>query len=190
MNELLTGLQLEISLYPLLGYLLGAAAILLITAVAEKICTFVLRRFIREAENRGIAGLGNFLAAFVKPLRYLVYLLGIYLAIRYLPLTQSADIMTGQICRSLLIIILGMGFYDLCAIDSLFSEEIRNNLHLDIILLPFFSKLLRFIIIALVIVLVANEWGYEVNGFIAGLGLGGSRWPWRPGKCWLTFLPA
>ena len=37
----------------------------------------------------------------------------------------------------------------------------------------FFSNLARFLIIALALVIIVQEWNYDVNGFIAGLGLGG-----------------
>ncbi|MDI5791256.1 mechanosensitive ion channel [Bacillus licheniformis] len=35
------------------------------------------------------------------------------------------------------------------------------------------SKILRFIIVALGISVIAGEFNYDVNGFVAGLGLGG-----------------
>nr|WP_316252536.1 mechanosensitive ion channel family protein [Bacillus aquiflavi] len=40
-------------------------------------------------------------------------------------------------------------------------------------LIPFLSKTIRFIIIAIGISMIAEEFGYDVNKFIAGLGLGG-----------------
>jgi len=40
-------------------------------------------------------------------------------------------------------------------------------------LLPFVRTTVRFVIIALGVVLVLDEWGYDVNGLIAGLGIGG-----------------
>ena len=44
---------------------------------------------------------------------------------------------------------------------------------MDDILAPFLSKLLRFVIIALSVSVIAQEFNYDVNGFVAGLGLGG-----------------
>lgn len=44
---------------------------------------------------------------------------------------------------------------------------------MDDILAPFLSKVLRFIIIALSISVIAQEFNYDVNGLVAGLGLGG-----------------
>ena len=44
---------------------------------------------------------------------------------------------------------------------------------LDKIVFPFLSRILRSIIIGLTICVVLDEWGYNVNGFITGLGIGG-----------------
>lgn len=39
-------------------------------------------------------------------------------------------------------------------------------------IIPFLSKVLRFLIIAITIAVILAEWGYNVNGLVAGLGLG------------------
>src|SRR5699024_8380039 len=49
----------------------------------------------------------------------------------------------------------------------------NSKVKIDDILVPFLSKGIRFIIIALSISVIAEEFDYDVNGFVAGLGLGG-----------------
>ena len=44
---------------------------------------------------------------------------------------------------------------------------------MDDILAPFLSKVLRFVILALSVSVIAQEFNYDVNGFVVGLGLGG-----------------
>ncbi len=44
---------------------------------------------------------------------------------------------------------------------------------IDNILIPLFSRALRFIIVAISISVIAQEFGYDINGFVAGLGIGG-----------------
>jgi len=111
--------------------------------------------------------------AFVKPMRLLILLLGIYAALTYLPLSSNLDVLAARIFRSLLIIIVVWGASAVAGTDSVLSEEFKEKMQLDSILVAFFSKVVKFIIWALAIVLVAHEWDYDVNGFIAGLGLGG-----------------
>jgi MscS family membrane protein len=57
----------------------------------------------------------------------------------------------------------------------LLYEELSDkfNFKLDKIVFPFLSKIIRFTIIALSVSLVLDEWGHNINGFIAGLGIGG-----------------
>jgi len=111
--------------------------------------------------------------AFEKPIRFLLIFTGLYLALRYLPLSVNADIFINRLFRSLLIVCLGWGIYELAGTNSVLSDEFKEKLKMDNILISFFSKVIRFVIIAITFVLVANEWNYDINGFVAGLGLGG-----------------
>jgi len=155
--------DIVISLLILLGFL-----------VLEELINGVIfnwvSRLLRKANNQIMDAI---LQAFHKPTRFLVILTGIYLTLRYLPLSARADLIFLIMFRSLVIIIVCWGFYRFCAVESLVSEDFKNKMSLDPILIPLLSKVLRFIIVALAIVLVANEWGFNVNGFVAGLGLGG-----------------
>lgn len=111
--------------------------------------------------------------AFQKPLRYFIIFLGTYLALEYLPLSTAQDLFVYKVFRSAIVILLAWGIYELAGTHSAISNEMRAKLKIDDILLPFFSKIIRFIIVALTIVLCASEWNYDINGFVAGLGLGG-----------------
>lgn len=113
------------------------------------------------------------LRAFEKPLRVFFIGIGIFLALRYLPLSVVADILILKLFRTMIIILIGWGLYDLSDTQSVFSEELQKKFNIDAILFPFFAKVFRFIIIAFILLIIAGEWDYDVNGLIAGLGLGG-----------------
>lgn len=113
------------------------------------------------------------LAAFYGPAQWLIFILGFYFALRYLPLNADTDLLVLNIFRSLIIVLIAWGLYSLADADSPLSHELQRKFSLDRIIIGFFSKTARFIIISLVLVVIAQEWGYDVNGFIAGLGLGG-----------------
>lgn len=115
----------------------------------------------------------QFLAAFARPIRAFLLILGIYLAWLYLPMSAAADQLMAQVFRSMLIIVLAWGAHVMAGTESSLAQEIRGKFKVDPILIPFFSKLVHFIIWAMALVLVANEWKYDANGFITGLGLGG-----------------
>jgi MscS family membrane protein len=131
-------------------------------------------KIITKLTSHDPSNLNNKIAqSFQKPLRYFIIILGTYWALRYLPLTSAQDIYIHKLFRSAIIIIIAWGFYELVGIHSVISNEFKAKHNIDDILIPFFSKVIRFIIVALAIVLCASEWNYDVNGFIAGLGLGG-----------------
>lgn len=157
-----------------LPYIFKAMLILVLFIVLERVITgIVVRRLLTFMEKEGLDSGYRFLQAFIRPLRYLILLAGAYAIIRYLPLAVGPEQALVKICRLLLVLIFIWWLYNISGSDSLISGELQEKLHVDSMLIPFFSKVVRFIIVALALVLVLKELGYDVNGFIAGLGLGG-----------------
>lgn len=113
--------------------------------------------------------------AFEKPLQMFIFILGIFLSIKYLPISEKQNIILIKIFRSAIVAIITWGLYNLESSSSVLFETMhkRFNLNIDKILVPFLSKILRFVTIALALGIIAEEWDYDVSSFIAGLGLGG-----------------
>lgn len=109
------------------------------------------------------------------PLNIFFIILGIYLSSIYLPLTEKYDLMIYGIWRISLIVLVAWGLYNFVGNFSNIFAEVENkfNISIDKILVPFLSKIIKVIILILTFVLVISELGYDINGFIAGLGLGG-----------------
>lgn len=153
---------------------LVALAILLPFYFLSKWLTRYLFEFILKITARTKSELDDkLILAFKHPTRYFILLLGIYLALNYLPLNPAMDVFVYKVFRSVIVLLIAWGVYDLAGNNSFLSLEMKEKLKIDDILVPFFSKIFRFLIIALTVVLIANEWHYNVNGFVAGLGLGG-----------------
>ena len=138
--------------------------------VAKYIFNFFIKLCSRTPVNNDI----HLLQAFQGPLQHLIVLLGAYLALKnYLP--QNYDIFLHDLFGSAVVILIVSGLYE--AIDIYVNDENKLNRlfnkQVDKILIPFFSKMIKLLIIALAFVVIASRWGYDVNGFIAGLGLGG-----------------
>ncbi|MCF6094770.1 mechanosensitive ion channel family protein [Microaerobacter geothermalis] len=119
------------------------------------------------------------LLAFEKPLRVLFIIIGLYLSLNYLTdylsLKPIYQVILLKIFRSSIIILLAWGTFNLTSSSSLLIEKLREryNFQIDKLLIPFVAKVLRFVVVALAISIVAQEWEYDVNGLVAGLGLGG-----------------
>lgn len=113
--------------------------------------------------------------AFSKPISVFIIILGVYFAIKILYPNIHTQFLVGKLMKSLIIILLGWGLFNLTeATEELFTKVGRHlNIKFDQIIIPFISKVLKFVIVALIITIVASEWGYNINGLITGLGLGG-----------------
>ncbi len=151
--------------------MIAAIIIFLIFWLLRKFFTKKLIILIQHYIDGGI--LGKFVTAFEMPIRALFIVLGLYFALRFLPLSLAADVFIGKLMRTILIILVFWGLYGLAGSHSFLSDELKEKLNLDDILISFFSKVVHILVVALAIVLIANEWGFDINGFVAGLGLGG-----------------
>lgn len=116
----------------------------------------------------------SFLNAVRNPLKNSIVLVGAYLALQnYLP--SSFNPVLNDIFRTGSVILFANAIYALILYYAENESEIHKffNREVDKILIPFLSKVFRLIVLALAFVAIASTWGYDVNGFIAGLGLGG-----------------
>ena len=150
-----------------------ALAIFFVFLIFRKIFTkYVYRIILKLTKKIPINIFTNVCLAYEKPLRLFFVVIGVFAALLYLPLNNYL-IIKGF--RTIIIILIGWGLYNLASTSSNFFSTINEklNIELDLILLPFLSKLIRFSIIVLTISIIASEWEYNVGGVLAGLGLGG-----------------
>ena len=116
-------------------------------------------------------------AAFQKPVTNFFEVLGFYFASKILimagiPITIE---FIEKIFSSALIILITWGIHNLTGESSVLFERMHKayDIKVDKVLFPFMSKTLRLIVLALAITIIAEKWGYNIQGFVTGLGLGG-----------------
>ncbi|RED52985.1 MscS family membrane protein [Cohnella lupini] len=112
---------------------------------------------------------------FEKPTRVLIILIGIYYSLSVIQSEIDSYSWIRSGFRSAIVLLLAWGLIRLTGVSSHWIESIgkKFSFEFDRILLPFLSKMIRAVILVLCFTVIAQEWGYEVTGFIAGLGLGG-----------------
>ncbi|MCR2822182.1 mechanosensitive ion channel family protein [Lederbergia panacisoli] len=117
----------------------------------------------------------NIWKAFEKPMQCFFIILGIYIAAYYFPYFGQSDPLFVSLIKSAIILLVAWGLFNLSDSSSLLFTRMnkRYNIEIDNILIPFLSKTIRVIIVALAISIIAEEFNYSVSGFVAGLGLGG-----------------
>ncbi len=134
----------------------------------------VFTRVLRWAGNTGAEWINSLLQAYERPLRIFWVVIGLYLALQYLP-NAGWEGFFNKLFRSAVILLIAWGLFNFSGVSSSWLVRLgeRYDLQVDRILIPFLSKVLRVLIIALTFTVLAQEWGYRIEGLIAGLGLGG-----------------
>lgn len=115
--------------------------------------------------------------AFQKPITNFFGVLGLYLAFIILNIGKIpiSIIFIDKMFSSAIIILVAWGLCNLTGESSLLFEKMHKtyDMKVDKILFPFISKTLTLLVIALAITIIAEKWGYNIQAFITGLGLGG-----------------
>jgi MscS family membrane protein len=117
------------------------------------------------------------LYAFEKPIKSAIILIGIFFSAKYFAseLGYTTSNFSISLIRSILIGLFSWGLYNLTMEDSLLYNKLQEkfNFSIDKIIYTFLAKIIRFVLIALTLSIIAEEFGFNVNGFITGLGIGG-----------------
>ncbi|AYF53984.1 mechanosensitive ion channel family protein [Clostridium botulinum C] len=141
----------------------------LIIAISLKVNKNTKRQFNRKITE-----------AFKGPVGTFFIVIGVYFAIIFFGKAFQYDlkksILLKRILDSLIIMLISKGFCNLTDEYSWIYEELSEKLNskLDKIVFSFLAKMAKFIIITLTIIVVLSEWGYNVSGFVTGIGIGGA----------------
>ncbi|GGL46324.1 mechanosensitive ion channel family protein [Sporolactobacillus putidus] len=114
-------------------------------------------------------------SAFRRPVLFILLMTGIYLSLSYLPLPSDWKTVLSLLYKSAATFSIGWGFFLFSDAIGIFFNRMgdRFDLQFNNIIIPFLSKLARFIVIVLTFALILEQWNYHVTGLITGLGIGG-----------------
>lgn len=153
-----------------------AALIVLFFLLLRKIFTKYIFSLLLRASKRTSTNIDtDLLLAFEKPLRTMFIIIGLYFALNYIALPSGVESFVDKLFRSSFILLITWGVFNLTQESSKWFMRLGQKLAVDVdkILLPFLSKIVRITVIVLAGAIVLEVWGYDINGLIAGLGLGG-----------------
>lgn len=94
-------------------------------------------------------------------------------------LSESSIVIVDSIAlnlfRTAIIIFFYMILYNSVSDSKILFDELQVlfDIKVDKLLVPFVSKIFRLVLMVICIAAIATEWGFDVNGFVAGLGIGG-----------------
>lgn len=150
--------------------------VILLFVVFRKVFTkYIFSLLLKLGDKAPTSFFSGVLEAFKKPIQWVFIVIGVYIAAVYFPFFNHGNQIFIKILRSALIILFGWGLFNLTSSTSKVFSKISDKLsiEIDVIIIPFLSRILRFVIVAIIIAIVLTEFGFDVNGFMAGLGLGG-----------------
>ncbi len=109
------------------------------------------------------------------PVNFLLLALAVDLGARILEASPSVMTFVVNITRTLVIFAITLTIYRIIELLAFSRRQlyILTGLAIEEALLPFIRTGIRLIVLALALVIVIQQWGYDVTGLIAGLGLGG-----------------
>lgn len=109
------------------------------------------------------------------PARLIIIAIGLMIGAEILNVDASTSIFVIHLARMFIIIAVLLAAYQI--VDALAPSSNRlfrlTGLTINERLLPFMRTAIKLILIALALVIIIQEWGYDVSGLVAGLGLGG-----------------
>ena len=109
------------------------------------------------------------------PARLIIIAVGLLVGAEILNVDLTTSVFVIHLARMFIIIAILMAAYQI--VDALAPSSNRlfrlTGLTINERLLPFMRTAIKLILIALALVIIIQEWGYDVSGLVAGLGLGG-----------------
>ncbi len=168
--------DLPVSVRELIARLLLVVIVLLLTWLLRHVVALLLIHPLRMLTRRSDLRTDDIILKVVLvPVRYLTLAFAIIFGVEILATGTIIDEVIRVFARSMIIFALLLLIFRLVDLFAPSSNRLfaLTGLEIEDRLLPFVRTGIKFIIIALGLVIILQEWGYDVSGLIAGFGLGG-----------------
>lgn len=132
----------------------------------------------RKISGTGISWGQTVFPACLRPLHTFFLLTGSYAALLLFPNFDTHAALLAfftKVYRSLMVVLVAWVFCNLASVPNLKLSNVvkRMDIQSNQSVLPLFSKAMRFVVVALAVLIIAQEWNFSISGLLAGLGLGG-----------------
>lgn len=160
----------NISIETIIDIGIGIGIIILFKIFSSTLAYIILKMFKWKESKKKIKE-----SAFYKPLKIFFVILGVYLGIHIIKPAAEVMAFVDKVFRICIIILSANGIANLVNPKSSWFMKIKEkaNFNKDESVLNFISKIIKTIIYIIAGFIVIIELGYDLNGLIAGLGLGG-----------------
>ena len=144
---------------------------LLIVVISIVLVNGIVRGIFHQIEKRipdRFAGWTDVLMAFENPARVIVLFTGLLIALHTAHAPHLVTHFAHAIYRSVLMFSIGYGLYKLMGSLTVLLGHLgsRINFELDSIVMPFLTRSLQFVVMALTVTMILSDWGINVNGVL------------------------
>lgn len=155
--------------------LIALGILLLFLLLRKLFITYIYAIILRVSKKSPTELFTYVLTSFEKPLQYIFVIIGLYVAVGFFPYLDQSNELFNQLLKTAFVFSVAYGLLNLAKNTSVLFTKLndRGKVYLDHTISSFLSKILQFVIAAIAIAIVADIFGFNVNGFVAGLGLGG-----------------
>jgi MscS family membrane protein len=154
---------------------LAILALFLIWVLRRLLTAIVVAPLRRLARRTNAQWDDVLLDTIMLPARLLIIAIALAVGAQILLVDSVTSAFVQHIIRTLIIIAVLVALFR--AVDALAPSSNRlfrvTGLSITERLLPFVRTAVKLLLIAITVVIVIQEWGYDVSGLVAGLGLGG-----------------
>lgn len=162
----------QVTLLRLLALALALFLILILRRVLTRILVAPLRRM---TQRTGRANDDELVEAVLTPIRYIIIAVAILLSVRILATGDAISQFGTSLGRTFVIVGVILLFIKLVDIFMPSSNRLFSITGMTVPdrLLPFLRTTLKIFLGLMGFVIVVQEWGYDISGLIAGIGIGG-----------------
>ena len=149
---------------------LGCLIFLVFLLIRNKISGFILKLVSKIIYKNNESKRDSFVKTLIRPLSILFLIIGIFLAI-YINVKSLAVLKAFKI--ALIIIVCWAVINYLSANLGSIIKLTDDNSETNLTAIKFISNILKIVVVLFGIVIVISELGYNINGLLTGLGVGG-----------------
>lgn len=152
-------------------------AIMICGIIIGKIIYYISKKFLQIKAAKTKSKMDDLLVqVFNKPLIFLIFIISLIIGLKMLTLTPGAEKIFSNIIQ--IIMTIDVFWFVIVLVDGLLkyfvtpiTKKTANDL--DDVVLPLVRKIVKTFLVVIAIIIIIDNYGYDVTSLIAGLGIGG-----------------
>ena len=156
--------------------IIAAVLIILITLAFRKLFARFISAVVIKLTEKTKTKLDDYIVGVVnRPLSFAFIVVGVWLGVLVLKLPPRFDEFMGRVVSSLLAFAVFWAAYRASGVIASCIERFvkRTDSKIDDMILPLLKNSVKVIVVVIGITVIVDQWGYNIAGLLAGLGLGG-----------------